>query len=183
MPVLLYFALADGKDEREKLALLYEKHKKKMFYVAYGILNDTFFAEDAVHEAFIAVARNIQKIGEPDSPETAAYLCRAAKTRALNIYEAKRRELEHGAFIEEDEEIPFEEREFEKIITASEISLIADCINRLPEKYRTVIILRYLDEMKPSRIAENLNLKSDTVKKRLLRGKAMLKELLEEAKI
>lgn len=178
--MLLYLALADSADDREKLALLYEKHKKKMFYVAFDVLKDTFSAEDAVHEAFIAVARNIKKIGDPDSPETAAYLCRAAKSRALNIYEAKKRELERGTYIEEDDEIPFEEREFERIISASGISVIADGINRLPEKYRTVIVLRYLDEMKPGRIADLLSLKPDTVKKRLLRGKAMLKELLEE---
>lgn len=180
--MLLYFALANDADEREKLAQMYEKYKKKMFYVAYGILNDSFSAEDAVHEAFIAVARNIKKLGDIDSDETAAYLCRAAKTRALNIYESKKREFEHGALLDENEEIPFEDREFDRVITKSEISDIAKCINKLPEKYRTVIVLRYLDEMKPSRIATNLGLNVETVKKRLLRGKALLKEFLEEHK-
>ena len=180
--MLLYFAIVGDADAREKIALLYEKHKKKMFYVAYGILNDSFAAEDAVHEAFISVSRNIGKIDEVDSEKTIAYLCRAAKTRALNILEAKTRELEHGIHIEEDDDIAFEEAGFERIIAKSELSVIADCINRLPEKYRIVIILRYLDEMKPSKIAKELGIKNDAVKKRLLRGKALLKNMLEEAR-
>ncbi len=180
--MLVFMALIDNSDEREKFVAVYEKYKTKMFAVAYNVLKDEYSAEDAVHEAFIAVARNISKLKDIDSSETAAYLCRAAKSRALNIYEAKRRESERQSHIDEDFDIPFEEDGFNAIISESEISDIAKCINKLPEKYRTVIVLRYLDEMKPSRIATLLNLNVETVKKRLLRGKALLKEFLEEHK-
>ena len=112
--------------------------------------------------------------------EAAAYVCRAAKSRALNIYESKKRESEHRVLLDEEGDIPFEEDGFNAIIAESEISLIAECINRLPEKYRTVIVLRYLDEIKPQDIARVLGINKETAKKRLLRGKKMLKELLEE---
>lgn len=153
-----------------------------MFYTAYAVLNDSYSAEDAVHEAFIAITRNISKISDVNSPETAAYVCRAAKTRALNILEKKKRELEHGRYIEEDEDIPFEEAEFERICAESEVSEIAKCINKLPQKYRDVIVLRYLDEMSTNDIAEILGLNYETVKKQLLRGRAILKELLKEGR-
>ncbi len=169
-------ALADKADDREKLGRIYEKHKNKMYSAAFSILGDSYLAEDAVHEAFVAIARNIGKLGDADSPETAAYALRAAKTRALNILKKNRKEI----FIEEDMDIPFEESEFERIISESDISKIADCINKLPEKYRTVIVLRYLDDMKPKRIADLLGLNGETVKKRLLRARAMLKNMLKE---
>lgn len=178
--LLLYLALADNATKRERLAILYENYKKKMFFTAYSVLNDTYSAEDAVHEAFIAIAKNIEKIADPESPEACAYVCRAAKTRALNILEAKRRETEFGGPIEEVEGIPFSESEFDKICAESEISVIAAHINRLPDKYRTVIVLRYLDDMKPSKIAELLGINTDTVKKQLLRAKQMLKASLEK---
>lgn len=178
--LLIYFALTDTATEREKIAELYNKYKKKMFYVAYTVLNDSYSAEDAVHEAFIAITRNISKISDVDSPETAAYVCRAAKTRALNILEKKRREQDHGRFIEENEEIPFEEAEFDRICAESEVSDIAKCINKLPDKYRDVLVLRYLDEMSTEDIAELLGRKYETVKKQLLRGRSILKELLKE---
>lgn len=178
--MIVYFALIDKESDREKFVSLYEKYKKKMFYTAYSVLNDTFSAEDAVHEAFIAVARNLDKIKEVDSDETAAYVCRAAKTRALNIFNAKKRELERGRPLEESEEIPFDEPEFERICAESEIARIAECINRLPSAYREVIVLRYLDDMNPKDIAEILGRKNDTVKKQLLRGRQMLKTMLEK---
>lgn len=174
--MLVYMALAESISDREKLALIYEKHKNKMYSAAFAILGDSYLAEDAVHEAFVAIARNIGKLGNAEAPETSAYALRAAKTRAINILEKNRKEV----FIDEDTEIPFDESEFERIVSESALSRIAECINRLPEKYRTVIVLRYLDEMKPKRIAELLGIKVETVKKRLHRGRAMLKNVLKE---
>lgn len=174
--LIIYFALTCESDDREKLALIYEKHKRIMYSAAYSILFDCYLAEDAVHEAFIAIARNISKLGAAESRETAAYAVRAAKTRALNILEKNKKEV----FLDEESvDIAFEESEFDRVIAKSEISAIAECINRLPQKYRIVIVLRYIDDMKPSLIAQNLGLKIDTVKKRLLRGRAMLREMLE----
>lgn len=177
--MIIFFALIDGDSDREKFALLYDKYKKKMFYTAYSVLNDTYSAEDAVHEAFIAIARNINKIGDVNSIETASYVCRAAKTRAINILNAKKREAEFGRSLGEDEDISFDEPEFERICAECEISEIADCINKLKTPYREVIVLRYLDDMSPRDIAEILGRKPETVKKQLLRGKAMLKETLK----
>ena len=178
--MLIYFALADTATEREKIADIYNKYKKKMFYVAYGVLNDSYSAEDAVHEAFIAITKNISKINDVDSLETAAYVCRAAKTRALNILEKKRRELDRSRYIEDSEDIPFEESEFDRVCAESEVTKIAKCINKLPGKYRDVLILRYLDEMNTEDIADLLGRKYETVKKQLLRGRSILKELLKE---
>lgn len=176
--MLIYFAVADNATDREKLARIYEKHKNKMYSAAYAILGDGYLAEDAVHEAFIAIARNIGKLGDAELPETAAYAVRAAKTRALNILEKNKKE----SFFDEEAEIPFEEHEFDRIIAESELSNIAKAINALPEKYRIVIVLRYLDCMKPKSIANLLGLKVETVKKRLLRARAMLKDILKEGK-
>ncbi len=176
--MLIYFALIDTDGDRDKFVTLYEKYKKKMFYTAYSVLNDTYSAEDAVHEAFIAIARNIDKIGDTDSNETAAYVCRAAKNRAINILNAKKREAEYGRPLNEDEDIAFDEPEFERICAECEVSHIAECINRLQAPYREVIVLRYLDDMSPHDISDVLGRKPETVKKQLLRGRKMLKEML-----
>ncbi|MBQ9847752.1 MAG: sigma-70 family RNA polymerase sigma factor [Clostridia bacterium] len=162
------------------MAELYAKHKKKMFYCAFEILKDSYSAEDAVHEAFIAVSRNLSKLSSADSPETAAYCCRAAKTRALNILEMKKRELEHGRPLDENEDILFEESEFERICALSDTERIARCINRLPQIYREVIVLKYLDDMSVARISKALGRNRETVKKQLLRARGMLKKMLEE---
>ena len=54
-------------------------------------------------------------------------------------------------------------------------------LERLPEKYRVVIILRYFEDMKIADIAHVLNEKENTVKTRLYNGLSKLKiELIEE---
>lgn len=177
--MLIFFAFIDDESDRDKFVTLYEKYKKKMFYTAYSVLNDTYSAEDAVHEAFIAIARNIGKINDVNSIETASYVCRAAKNRAINILNSKKREAEYGRPLNDDEDIAFDEPEFERTCAECEISQIAECINKLPTPYREVIVLRYLDDMPPRDIAETLGRKTDTVKKQLLRGRKMLKDMLE----
>ena len=52
-------------------------------------------------------------------------------------------------------------------------------VDKLPEKYRTVLILSSLEELKNREIADILEISLEVVKMRLHRGRAMLKELLE----
>lgn len=58
-----------------------------------------------------------------------------------------------------------------------------DCIrqqvNKLPEKYRTVMILSSLQEHHNQQIADILDISIDSVKIRLHRGRIMLKKILE----
>lgn len=56
-------------------------------------------------------------------------------------------------------------------------------IDLLPERYRTIIILRYFDEMKISEIAYTLEIPEGSVKSCLSRAKEALKQLLEEDKL
>ena len=59
-----------------------------------------------------------------------------------------------------------------------------DCIrqqvDKLPSKYRTVMVLSSLEELKNREIAEILEISLEAVKMRLHRGRAMLKEILEK---
>ena len=57
---------------------------------------------------------------------------------------------------------------------------IVSKIESLPEIYRDVLILKYLQELDNKEIADILNIKATTVRKRLERAKFMLAELLEK---
>lgn len=49
------------------------------------------------------------------------------------------------------------------------------CLDTLPEKYRTVIVLRYFEDLKIEEIAEILKENQNTIKTRLYRGLSMLR--------
>ena len=43
--------------EKTTLELIYEKYRNRMYITACRVLNDPYLAEDAVHEAFVAVSK------------------------------------------------------------------------------------------------------------------------------
>ena len=65
----IYLRLLDTEEEQTRFRQLYEKYRNLMFYVAKGILKDDYLTEDAVHEAFIRIAKNFSKIGEISCPQ------------------------------------------------------------------------------------------------------------------
>ncbi|MGB9762891.1 MAG: RNA polymerase sigma factor [Minisyncoccia bacterium] len=60
----IYLAMLDGEEDKNKFELLYVTYRKLMFYVANRILNDERLAEDAVHQTFLKILENFDKVGE-----------------------------------------------------------------------------------------------------------------------
>ena len=53
--------ITGGSDDKRKFIILYEKYSRLMMKVALNILHDSFLSEDAVHDAFVNVAKNMEK--------------------------------------------------------------------------------------------------------------------------
>lgn len=56
---------------------------------------------------------------------------------------------------------------------------IHDAIDSLPDKYRTIMVLRYLQELSLQEISDVLNLPVTTIKTRVHRGRDFLRKKLE----
>ena len=177
----LYLNTIDYTDDKEKFEKLYIKYRSKMYYVAMSVLHDRYDAEDALHNAFIAVAKNINKIANINSDETTAYLFRTAKNTVLNVYSKKKRQAEREILVDNycdidnisDGELigEAEKTQFEEVVS---------CIESLPEHYRMVLGLHFRQEYTAPQIAKTLGIKISTVKQRLVRGKKMLLIKLRE---
>ena len=55
-----------SESDKEKLKLLYGRYKNRMYITACKVLGDPQRAEDAVHDAFIAVSKHLDKIDDID---------------------------------------------------------------------------------------------------------------------
>lgn len=82
----MYMSFIDSEDDREKFEIIYHEYRKRMFSVAYSILHNNEDAEDAVHETFIRIAKNMKAIDDPRSQKTSAYVITAAKNNAINLF-------------------------------------------------------------------------------------------------
>ena len=81
--IAFYMAFIDDEDDGEKFEIIYNEYRKRMVSTAYSILRNHEDAEDAVHEAFIRIAKNMKAIDDPKSKKTLAYVITATKKYSL----------------------------------------------------------------------------------------------------
>ena len=72
--MLIYLQMIETAEDKTKFEILYTEYREWMGAIAFSILNNKQDAEDAVHNAFVKVAENIKKVGDPYSPKTKAYI-------------------------------------------------------------------------------------------------------------
>lgn len=146
-----------------------------MKYVAFDILKDEQLAEDAVHNAFIKLIKYLDKIDENNCHKTKAFIVIVIESVSKDMYRKRKRTLE----ISYSDNVSYRISD-DFTLTAFEAEYIASKIEMLPEIYRNVLVLKYLQELDDKEIADILSIKQATVRKRLERAKIMLAELLEK---
>lgn len=169
-----YLAILETDEEKSKFEELYIKYKKNMYSVAYSILHNVEDSEDAVHQAFLTIANNFDKVCKIPCQELKAYIVIIIRNVSINMYNQNKRISEHSAELDDNTVINidmFEQYEYKQLVKT---------ISQLPQIYKDVIYLYYLEGFTAKEISKMLNISSDTVWKRAERAKKMLKEKLEE---
>lgn len=170
------------KGDQDAFADIVEYHKDKLFHLCYRMLGNREEAQDAAQEAFIRAYVNIHSYDTSKKFSTWLYRiatnlcidrirkkarllfrCRSSRDRRLNMYSQ----------IAADQALPEEELEQVELQ-----EFIQSEILKLPEKYRTVIVLKYIDELSLKEISDILDLPLGTVKTRIHRGREALRNRL-----
>ena len=169
----LYLQLLDTEEEKQGFELLYETYRKLMHWVANNILRDEKLAEDAVHEAFLRIIKNFNKINEILCPETRSFVVIIVRNIALNMREKKKSEDEFHE-VKEDISFGFDE-------TADEICRqeIINVIMSLSDALKEVLMLYGYFGYTISEIAKLLDITEDAAYKRLQRARNILAQKIE----
>lgn len=168
--MLIYLQMIDDPQDKSLFEQIYETYKNAMYHRAYRILHNEQDAEDAVHEAFVAVAKNIKNFSDVKCHKTRAYLVTIIESKAIDIYRKKQRQP-HVELI--DTALGSYED------THSDNTL-ADCILRLPKQQRMVLLLKHAQGLNNREIAKLLGISQAYVRKLEQRGKERLAELCRE---
>lgn len=166
-----------SESNKEKLTGIYERYKNRMYITACRVLNDPYLAEDAVHEAFVAISKNLDKLPEADSISTASYAIKTARSRALNILRERVHEI---PTLIDDESARRDEEILDSICEKENYSYIVSAILSLDEKYKDALSLYYLNEMTVAEISRTLCRKESAVKQQLARGRRKLINIIEK---
>jgi RNA polymerase sigma-70 factor (ECF subfamily) len=164
----------DTYESKRKFVILYEKYRFLMQKVAMDVLHDSYFAEDAVHNAFMKLAKHMGDIGETESIATKMYLITITKNAAIDIYRKHNLQIHKEICIDElgEAELPL------TYIETDIDNQILGLLKNLPVKYRDVFLLKYSAQLKNREIAEICGIKEVTVRQRIARGKALLEDAL-----
>lgn len=176
--MMFYLAVINDVESRKTFEYYYVTYRKAMFYAAYSVLGDTYEAEDAVHNAFVSISKNINVLLNADENDGKCYCVKAAKNAALNIVRKNSRNNTELS-IEDLYDVP-DDRSFEKMMADAQYEDILDIIRNMDAAYRDVLYMRYVMDMTVEQISDTLDRKLSTVKQQLVRGKKILIHRLEE---
>ena len=160
------------------------RYQKKVYNTVLRLTGDSVQAEDLSQEVFLKIFRGLSSFRGESSFST--YIYRVAANTAIDAL--RRREAPTVSLSAENEE--GEEFELalpdpgplpvELLESRERRQAIRAAIDALPEHHRTVILLRELDGMSYQDIAKVMGLTEGTVKSRINRARARLRQLLLE---
>jgi RNA polymerase sigma-70 factor (ECF subfamily) len=185
-------ALVERLRARDPAALeaLMERHSSRVYRVAFGITRNHSEAEEVVQDAFLTLYRKIDMFEGRAAIGT--WLYRVAANAALIKRRGKRVELEksledclptfrddghregdHAWLMADWSGTP--ERE---LLAGEARQALEEALDRLPEHYRALLVLRDVEELSNEEVAAILGESVSSVKSRLHRARMALREML-----
>lgn len=183
---LLVEALRKG--DADAYERLVRRHAPRMLAVARRLLRSPDDAEDAVQEAFLSAFRALDRFeGEA---RLGTWLHRITVNAALMRLRSRRRRPESSLedlqprFLEDGhhEVLPRRWKDADRVLADRRLrERVREAIDRLPDTYRNVLLLRDIEEMDTAETAAALGISENAVKTRLHRARVALREVLDPA--
>ncbi|WP_226683472.1 RNA polymerase sigma factor SigW [Sutcliffiella horikoshii] len=171
------------KGDQDAFAEIVELFKDKIYQLVYRMIGNSHEAEDIAQEAFIRAYININSFDV--NRKFSTWLYRIATNLTIDRIRKKKPDYYLDAEVAGTEgltmysqvaaDIALPEEEVETMELQGEIQRQ---ILKLPDKYRSVIVLKYIDELSLIEISEILEVPVGTVKTRIHRGREALRQQL-----
>lgn len=174
--MLIYLNLIDTEEDKSKFEQIYNNYKHTMFYVAKSILKDDYLSEDAVHNAFISIAKSMDNINEVGSNRTKGYVVVIVRNISLNMLKKQNKDV---AIDELEENIKDDNSLEDEVLSKLSVDSIIEEITSLPMIYKDVLYLSYVEDLPTQEISRLINISNEAVKKRLQRGRRILQKVFD----
>lgn len=170
---------ASKNGDQDAFSLLVQRYQRRVFNLAFRMLQDYEEASETTQEAFLAAWQGLPSFrGEA---RFSTWLYRIAYNCALKQLELRKRDkalqqaLQADAELE-DENDPQQSTHLEML---DKQELLQEHLSQLPTKYRIVLVLRHLQDMTYEEMADVLTMPVGTIKTHLFRARHLLKERLQ----
>lgn len=171
--MLIYLQMIESPRQQTNFEEIYLTYRNLMFHIANNILHNIEDAEDAVHDALVSIAENIEKIEVPVCPKTKGYVVTIVESKAIDIYRKKNRHP-HISLCEKITGIS---------VDPTDCQGITRCFALLPTQYRHILLLKYHYGYSNRELSQLLHLSEANVIKRAQRAKEKLAQLCQEESV
>ena len=142
-------------------------HQDKVFRLCYSMLGDRAQAEDAAQESFLRIWKSVDRFRGDSSLST--WIFSITRNVCLTMISKRRESAPIEAADRGTPEAPDRQRD------------IFAVVGQLPENYRQVVMLFYMEDRSYEEVARMLDLPVGTVKTHLHRARQQLATMLKEA--
>lgn len=166
---LLRAARAGDLDAFEALV---RRHQRRVYSLAYHAVRDEGLAEELAQDVFVQLHAHLDRL--ESGRHLVAWLRRVTSHRVIDALRVRR----HVSSLEVVGEPPVDPPRADPLASR----LLRRALARLTPQARLVVMLRYMDDLAPTEIAEALDMSLNTVKSHLRRGLALLRARLQEGR-
>ncbi len=153
-------------------------HMKLLYNVALKYCGNNFDAEDIVQETYLTAFNKFHQLR--DKSKCKPWLLTILRNNFLKSYHKKknRQKLSETDYIDFLKISLMTNNPENILVKASTRKIVQKAIDQLPEKYREILILYYMDELLYRDISKILDIPIGTVMSRLTRARGSLKVIL-----
>ena len=159
--------------------MLVRQYETGVFRLALSIVGDQAEANEITQETFIAALRSLKSYEERKSLKAWLYTIALNHSRShlrqRKILERLRTTLTAVFQLEVQKQTPPEEA----VIQSEKEAEIWSFLNKLDERYRIVVVLRYFHELSITEISEILSINEGTIHSRLHSAREKLRNALQ----
>ncbi len=165
-------------DNRRPAELVWECAKGLMYRTAYEILHNRTDAEDAMMDAMMRIVKHEEKFAGLECNNMRALAVIYVRNTAIDLYNRNAKQpYPVDEFSMDSGETPSPE---EEVVGKDAAAKLLAAIEKMPPSYRDVLLLAGKYGMSNREIAEVLHLENGTVRTRLSRARAILKETIKK---
>ncbi len=174
-------AIIEDESQRNELSDIYERNIKTFYSISFSKLNNKQDAEDAIQEAFLAIAKNPAPLFNIPSDKRVSYINVIVRNTAFKMWNKRNKVYDYETDLDDtvvDERISIEET----MLSDYSCQQILRFINTLPETTKSAVYLKTYLGLKNGDIANALGISEDAAKKRITRAISQIKQYMEGLK-
>jgi RNA polymerase sigma-70 factor (ECF subfamily) len=167
--------------EEDAFAALVTRYQDRIHRLLARLCRDSGETEDLAQEVFVKVYRKLHTFQHDASFYTWVYRI-AVNTATDHLTRARRRRLhlvEDPGTLDDGERASDDAGSAQPVLDAELRDVTRALLDRLPEKYRTILVLREYEDLSYTEIAQVLQCSIGTVESRLFRARQRFKDALE----